>query len=541
MRKLFIFILLLCGTFAAAADSAVILDESVKIRIDGEGKITRHVDRTVQLNSFRSLRSLGEWFYSFNPELEQVEILKSVTIQTDGTEVPMPDNARLLQTPYAVQHAPDFSGIREMMVSHTGLEPGCRVHFEYRTTDLKPHRLVHVEWMADHYPIRKKTVIIENDMDCPVSVNGDILVSGNTYTVEQQLPVLSGGMFDTPVHRAFLTIQLKDPVKTLRKTVTHAWKNMDLDSTVQTLSLNPDTAAPIVREAIRDLLTTRLDTVDMEGSLVGYGLRSAARIVHSGYATDLEKAALASAILTRYDIDHTVILSDDTLEGLPLLTDPHFIVQAGFPLYPETHQSGTQSCMALVGDAVMAGNTDRYVIGGELKEKEDGFKGELAFEIQATDNGTDIHYLTPIKGLKLENSRIHLKDGHHLMASASVSMAGPEKTIDLLDLADQLFHVNALAHNGLWCNALTIPREGQLEVDIVLVWNEDPDITLPGPASVSNNWGDSMVQWELKGNRLRIRYRFNLKDGTALESDMEQIRALTAIPANPVNRTAFIN
>ena len=95
MKRLFSTLLLLIPLTLIAGDGAVVLSEKVDISVDAQGKVTRHVERRIQLKTFRTIRSMGEWFHVYNPELEELNVIRSVTVQPDGTTVSMPENAML--------------------------------------------------------------------------------------------------------------------------------------------------------------------------------------------------------------------------------------------------------------------------------------------------------------------------------------------------------------------------------------------------------------------------------------------------------------
>ncbi len=78
MKRLLFLILLpfLCAfTVTATPPAVVIQSESVAIHVKADGSVERNVSITMKLNTFQALRTVGEWFYSYNPKLEQVEIL----------------------------------------------------------------------------------------------------------------------------------------------------------------------------------------------------------------------------------------------------------------------------------------------------------------------------------------------------------------------------------------------------------------------------------------------------------------------------------
>lgn len=76
-------------------------------------------------------RMYGESFIIYNPEEQNLNIKKAETTMADGTLVPSPENAFNEVLPRFASGAPAFNHLREMVVTHTGLELGCMVDFEY--------------------------------------------------------------------------------------------------------------------------------------------------------------------------------------------------------------------------------------------------------------------------------------------------------------------------------------------------------------------------------------------------------------------------
>lgn len=76
-------------------------------------------------------RAYGESFITYNPDQQVLKINKAETKMVDGKIVPSPENAFNEVLPHFASGAPAFNNLREMVVTHTGLEPGCVVDFDY--------------------------------------------------------------------------------------------------------------------------------------------------------------------------------------------------------------------------------------------------------------------------------------------------------------------------------------------------------------------------------------------------------------------------
>lgn len=89
------------------------------------------------LTSFAFTRAYGESFITYNPQWQTLNVLRSVTTMKDGKKVESPFNAFNEVLPrYAADGAP-FTHLKEMVVTHTGVEAGAVIDFAYEI-DTKP-------------------------------------------------------------------------------------------------------------------------------------------------------------------------------------------------------------------------------------------------------------------------------------------------------------------------------------------------------------------------------------------------------------------
>ena len=87
----------------------------------------------------------------------------------DGTLVPSPENAFNEILPRFVSRAPAYAYLRQMVVSHTGLERGCIIDLKYHIdTDAKflPW-LMGEEIFGTKSPIKKMTVTVNVPCSTP--------------------------------------------------------------------------------------------------------------------------------------------------------------------------------------------------------------------------------------------------------------------------------------------------------------------------------------------------------------------------------------
>jgi hypothetical protein len=138
MKRLFFSVLLLLGLAAAAwaagpASDARFLEIDIQYRLQADGSWDMEYRHQVRLDTYFAVnRALGETFIVINPEFQKLEILKSETTMANGRKVASPDNAFNEVLPFAAHEFADFAHLREMVVTHTGLERGALVDLHYR-------------------------------------------------------------------------------------------------------------------------------------------------------------------------------------------------------------------------------------------------------------------------------------------------------------------------------------------------------------------------------------------------------------------------
>lgn len=135
MKRLSLIIVLLFVVFTVTGfggEDARYLKREVTFTLNPDGGWTEMHRRTVKLfTPLAATRLAGETFIEYNPEFQAVKVLKSETTMRDGRKVFSPPNAFNEVLPRRAHHFPHYAHLREMVVTHTGLEPGAVVQLEY--------------------------------------------------------------------------------------------------------------------------------------------------------------------------------------------------------------------------------------------------------------------------------------------------------------------------------------------------------------------------------------------------------------------------
>ncbi|MFH1999050.1 MAG: DUF3857 domain-containing protein [Planctomycetota bacterium] len=124
--------------------------------------VQRHEHKLKYLTFFAVSRILGETFIVYDPEVQELDVKRVVTTMADGTEVACTENSKNEVLPGFCANAPQYMHLREMVVTHLGLERDAVAHLIYEIRS-KPEYLpclMGEELFSSRHPIMKKTVKI---------------------------------------------------------------------------------------------------------------------------------------------------------------------------------------------------------------------------------------------------------------------------------------------------------------------------------------------------------------------------------------------
>jgi len=146
------------------ASDAVFLEIEKTYTLHPDGSTRFDYRHKVQLLTYYAVnRYLGETFIVYNPEFQKLTIEKSETTMADGKKVASPPNAFNEVLPGGAADAAAYAHLREMVLTHTGLERGCTVELQYRIdtqAEFLPG-LMGEEMAGDPSPIQKWTVTVQ--------------------------------------------------------------------------------------------------------------------------------------------------------------------------------------------------------------------------------------------------------------------------------------------------------------------------------------------------------------------------------------------
>ncbi|RPH28637.1 MAG: DUF3857 domain-containing protein [Bacteroidales bacterium] len=111
---------------------AVYLKQVKEYTLNPDGSYSYHYYHKLQYNTYQAInRFYGETFVVYNPQYQTLKVNKSETKMADGKKVKSPENAFNEVLPFSAADAPAYNHLREMVITHVGLERGAVVELDY--------------------------------------------------------------------------------------------------------------------------------------------------------------------------------------------------------------------------------------------------------------------------------------------------------------------------------------------------------------------------------------------------------------------------
>ena len=285
-----------------------------ELREDGSMSY-QYIHKLKYLTHFSFNRLYGDTFIVYNPEHQSLKVNKAVTTMKDGEKTASPENAFNEVLPRFAAGAPDYNHLREMVITHTGLELGCVVDLDYQI-ETRPDYLPFLSenlLLAENSPVQQMKVVVKVPENITLNyslLNSEVLPEIKekngikTYTWNfQNLPSLaydrnrphannySPRLLFSSVNaaKALETMQLEDqPVDKIVKKADE--KLTDCESVYDTLF------------ALQQLVANETGNVHVPFEYTGYKTRPLMRIWEQNGATGIEKNQLLASLLQENNI-----------------------------------------------------------------------------------------------------------------------------------------------------------------------------------------------------------------------------------------------
>jgi hypothetical protein len=323
----------------------------------------RYIKQQKLLTSRAFHNLYGETFVVYHPQYQQLKVNESFTIIADGKKVVTPENAFNEVLPRFAANAPDYNALREMVITHTGLERNATIHLDYEVHTAKniAFELSGNELLAENEPVNSLEVRIRIPADRELFYH---LFNGETQPVQRSdgafrvftwkitnIPALSyeesqpgandryprlifstsgkrEKVFSVLTDQPAFRLELSDPMKRVVNEVV-------------TAQIDPFKIALKLQELVVNDL--QYHPIPLKNAL--YNCRTPGEAWNSNGGTSVEKAVLLAALLKNAGIDAGLVAVARTTQlndMVPTLADAEdFAVMAKFRERGEWFFSGT--------------------------------------------------------------------------------------------------------------------------------------------------------------------------------------------------------
>ncbi len=163
-RNIILILFLISGIslFAQEEKADAVYHKLIKeYQLNPDGSWDYKVEKELELLSHFAFHSLyGETFIVYNPHYQDLLIDYAYTIMRDGKKVITPENAFNKVLPRGASDAAEYNHLREMVVTHTGLEVGAVIHLGYTLKNKADYfpEFMGEEMIGENEPVREMLI-----------------------------------------------------------------------------------------------------------------------------------------------------------------------------------------------------------------------------------------------------------------------------------------------------------------------------------------------------------------------------------------------
>ena len=319
---------------------AVYLSLAKTFVLNKDGSIITTVEKRQKLLTHRAFQSLyGETRITYNPLFQKITIQKAFTENVRHEKIETPQNGYNDILPGFSSIPKAYSPLREMVVTHTGLEQGAIINclYEVKTEAAKIPWLMGDEMLQTECPVEKLTILVKVPTGTPLffkSFNSKVLpkiekgkdfdsYSWQYNEIPQRNRELHASAFGDQSRLLFST--------DVNQTTTLKWltdQGAFRAPIGEEIKKYADLQLPVAGNAlqkalkIQEIVVKELNTSTIPASLLAFRVRSPAQVWQSNSGTPVEKCSLLSALLKAEGLGSSVgfILPEAYKEnGMPFL------------------------------------------------------------------------------------------------------------------------------------------------------------------------------------------------------------------------------
>jgi hypothetical protein len=329
MRRIIPFIIII--TLAALFNSC---DKPTKEKKESDARFQK-ITRTYTLNPDGSMdyqyqheldlythfsfnRLYGETFIVYNPEHQELKVNRSETKTAEGKMVPSPDNAFNEVLPRFAEGAPPYHQLREMVVTHTGLEKNSTIFLDYNLhteAGYKPF-LMEDAVLSETSPVNELVIkvrfpkdkelnyqLLNAEENLNISNKGDmkeykwVFKDLDATSKEDQQPAYHENL----PRLLFSTTNLEQATSWLMDQFSYDLPASIGDGVKETLQDKQNKMDSIL--AIRDMVANHINHFDIPPEYKGYTLHSNEQVLENNGGTTFEKTVLLASMLRKIGVE----------------------------------------------------------------------------------------------------------------------------------------------------------------------------------------------------------------------------------------------
>ena len=422
---------------------AVYLSLTKTFVLNKDGSMVTTVDKRQKLLTHRAFQSLyGETRITYNPNFQKIVVQKAFTENATHEKIETPQNGYNDILPGFGNIPKAFSHLREMVVTHTGLEQGAIINclYEVKTEAGKIPWLMGDEMLQTECPVEKLTILVKVPAGTSLffkSFNSTILpkiekgkdfdsYSWQFNEVPQRNKELHASAFGDQPRLLFST--QSDQLSVLKwLTDQDAFKEPVGDVLKKYVDQKTIATTTSIQKAlkIQEIVVKELNTTYIPAALLAFRNRTPTEVWQSNSGTLLEKCCLLTALLRAEGMDATIglVLPDSYKEkNMPFLLMAEPVVELNTAtegvvllsadhLNPDNFDLCNERQMILYGDPGKKNNTNstrtnKIEVIGQFTLGSDG-------KLTADLNGIFANRFNPYFDLlRSEGSSTHLLKGY---------------------------------------------------------------------------------------------------------------------------------
>lgn len=330
--KILSFILITSVVLMAFDYDAEYLQINKTYQLNEDGSVIETYHNKIKLHTYRATQRLyGEDFIIYNPEFQELKIIKSLTTMVNGKVVETPKNGYNEALPRYAAGDASLTGLRQRVVTHTGLECGCVVDFEYSITS-KPGFLPGVMSeviFAKNEPVHsyQLTVIIPENKELQfVAKNSDIALNKRTekgnkiyqWKMEDISPVLTEPnrlkFEDNQPKIVFSSFQNWDELYEVFDASVNQKENLSVEMQLKVNDLTGNLTDDFDKvKVLQNFVANHTGYAKINSKYLGYKIKNIQTTYNENSGTALDKAVLLATMLNSININsYPLFLSKST-------------------------------------------------------------------------------------------------------------------------------------------------------------------------------------------------------------------------------------